>query len=198
MPDCCQTKRRCGAVVKYFAAAALAVTLASPGLAASPFLPLRGQASAPAAAQNLCARYAWACSGRSSANVIRPVKMARIAELNTAINRTVRPLEDAVQYRRSDHWALPTRRGGDCEDVALLKKRELVRLGIDPEQLLIATVLDHRRRAHAVLVYRSARGDLVLDSLTDRIKQWQDTNYTFLRIQDPRDPRRWASVLAGG
>ena len=80
------------------------------------------------------------------------------------------------------------------KDFALLKKRELIRAGIDPSKLLIATVLDRKRNAHAVLVYRSSQGDLVLDNLTNRIKPWSVTRYLFLRMQDPRQPRNWVGV----
>ncbi len=87
---------------------------------------------------------------------------------------------------------------GDCEDYALYKKRELIRLGIPPEQLLIAAVLDKQRRIHAVLVVRTGSQDLVLDNLTSRIVPWNRTGYTFLRLQDPDQPSRWVAVYAGG
>jgi len=76
----------------------------------------------------------------------------------------------------------------------LLKKRDLIKAGIDPRKLLLATVLDTRKNAHAVLVYRSSQGDLVLDNLTNRIKPWSDTRYLFLRMQDPKQPRKWVGV----
>ena len=66
--------------------------------------------------------------------------------------------------------------------------------GIDPRKLLLATVLDNRKNPHAVLVYRSSQGDLVLDNLTNRIKPWNATRYLFLRMQDPKQPRNWVGV----
>jgi predicted transglutaminase-like cysteine proteinase len=114
------------------------------------------------------------------------------------VNRQVRPITDRRQYRRDEHWALPTSRGGDCEDFALLKKRELIALGVPADKLLIATVLDRKRQPHAVLVLSTLQGDYVLDNLTSRIKPWGQTGYSFLRMQDPRAPERWVAVLAGG
>ncbi len=107
-------------------------------------------------------------------------------------------ISDASQYRRDELWALPTRRGGDCEDFALLKKRELIRLGIPAERLLIATVLDRKYRGHAVLVVRTHRGDMVLDNLTNRVMRWERTGYTFMKMQNPARPDTWQAILAGG
>ena len=110
----------------------------------------------------------------------------------------LRAIEDDRQYGVAEHWALPTRTGGDCEDFALLKKRELVSVGIDPSRLLLATVLDRQRNPHAVLVFRSDAGDLVLDNLTNQIRPWRATRYMFLQMQDPDRPTRWVNVFASG
>ena len=52
-------------------------------------------------------------------------------------------------------------------------------------------------RRHGVLVLRTDDGDLVLDNLRDRVLDWRRTGYRFLRMQDPRHPRGWITVLAG-
>lgn len=148
----------------------------------------------PSGARQLCRQYAWACSSKASARMTSQQEMQIIQRINRQVNATTRAVTDQVQYRTSERWALPTSRGGDCEDFALLKKRDLIRAGVDPSKLLIATVLDTKRNAHAVLVYRSASGDLVLDNLTNRIKPWSATRYLFLRMQDPRKPSNWVGV----
>jgi predicted transglutaminase-like cysteine proteinase len=148
----------------------------------------------PAGARQLCRQYSWACSSTASVAMTSQQELQIVKRVNRKINRTTREVTDQSQYRTVERWALPTRRGGDCEDFALLKKRDLIRAGIDPSKLLIATVLDTRRNAHAVLVYRSAAGDLVLDNLTNTIKPWSDTRYLFLRMQDPRQPENWVGV----
>jgi predicted transglutaminase-like cysteine proteinase len=124
--------------------------------------------------------------------------LALASRINRRVNRQVREISDQRQYRRSEHWSLPTARGGDCEDFALLKKRELIRHGVAPGRLLIATALTPRREAHAVLIVRTADGDFVLDNRTSEIKPWLATGYSFLRMQDPAAPERWRMILAGG
>ncbi|WP_371808156.1 transglutaminase-like cysteine peptidase [Ruegeria sp. HKCCD7239] len=148
----------------------------------------------PSGARQLCRQYSWACSSKASLSLSTQQEMQIVHRVNRQVNATTREVTDQSQYRTVERWALPTSRGGDCEDFALLKKRDLIRAGIDPSKLLIATVLDTRRRAHAVLVYRSAGGDLILDNLTNRIKPWSSTRYLFLRMQDPRQPSNWVGV----
>ncbi len=148
----------------------------------------------PSGAQQLCRQYSWACSGQKAASLTSKQEMQIVKKVNLQVNASTRSITDQSQYRQREFWALPTTRGGDCEDFALLKKRNLIKAGIDPSKLLIATVLDRRRNAHAVLVYRSAQGDLVLDNLTNSIKPWKATRYLFLRMQDPKQPRRWVGV----
>lgn len=148
----------------------------------------------PTGARQLCGQYTWACASKSAAVISGPREMDLIRAINRKVNATTREVTDQSQYRTAERWALPTSRGGDCEDFALLKKRDLIRAGVDPTKLLIATVLDRNRQAHAVLVYRSANGDLILDNLTNRIKPWSDTRYLFLRMQDPRQPEKWVGI----
>ncbi len=120
-----------------------------------------------------------------------------VGDINKKINGRVRSVSDQAQYKKREVWALPTRKGGDCEDFALLKKRELIALGIDPSRLLLATVFDRRQGAHAVLVLRTEGGDLILDNLTNKIQPWRATQYTFMRMQNPQKPTTWVAVSAG-
>ena len=147
---------------------------------------------------DVCVRYDWACtrSGRATSTGREVLTIAQT--VNTIINRQTREVTDEVQYNRSEYWALPTARGGDCEDFALAKKQALISKGIAAEKLLIATVLDRRNNPHAVLVLRIDAGDYILDNVTNRILGWQETGYTFLRMQNPDSPSQWLAVLAGG
>ncbi len=148
----------------------------------------------PSGARQLCYQYDWACAKTSSVRMSSHHELQLVKQINRRVNASTREVTDQSQYKRREHWALPTSLGGDCEDFALLKKRDLIKAGIDPSKLLLATVLDTRRNAHAVLVYRSSQGDLVLDNLTNRIKPWSATRYLFLRMQDPNQPRNWIGV----
>lgn len=162
------------------------------------FLASRMTVAAPAGATDLCTTYQWACARADVAVQISAEQLAFADALNRRINREVRSISDQTQYRRPEHWALPTKRGGDCEDFALIKKKKLIQAGVNPQHLLVATVLDRNRNPHAVLVIRTPQGDYVLDNLHDRILQWQSTGYTFLRMQNPANPVEWTAVLAGG
>lgn len=186
----------------------LAMTLAigtkSPALAidaraqVSAIIPIKGAATTPDGASRLCVTYAWACAKSGRILQVGEAEMGVLRAVNSRANRIIRSITDLQQYQMAERWALPSKMGGDCEDYALAKKRDLIRTGFPAEQLLIATLLDRKRQSHAVLVVKTGVQDLVLDNLTDQILPWQKTGYTFLRMQDPRNPRRWVSVMAGG
>lgn len=155
--------------------------------------------SAPNGARGLCARYKWACDRSAKGRITGADAELSIAKkVNRSVNRKVRSVTDKRQYGVIEYWTLPTSGRGDCEDFVLLKKRELIRLGIAPAKLSIATVLDRRRSAHAVLVLKTDKGDFVLDNLNDRVKPWRSTGYSFLRMQDPRTRSGWTAVMRGG
>ncbi|MCB0407356.1 MAG: transglutaminase-like cysteine peptidase [Bdellovibrionales bacterium] len=172
----------------------LILQIAYPAFAKNNFIPLRQEiAPPPPGAIDLCDRYQWACDFSGKLNGNNDFKVAQ--RLNNEINRKYHQVEDSIQYRVKEYWALPTQRGGDCEDFALLKKMTLIRYGFLPENLLITTVLDRQKRSHAVLVLLTQAGDFVLDNRVNKIKAWNQTGYFFLKIQDPQDPTRWRFVL---
>ncbi len=162
------------------------------------FLRVKLSMAAPTGAREICSRYDWACSSSKNNKSLTQSELQIINTVNRRVNRQIREVADQTQYRRADYWTLPNSGGGDCEDFALLKKMELVRVGIAPQRLLLATVLDHNRRSHAVLVLRTDDGDFVLDNLTNRIKPWRKTNYIFLRMQNPDRPRHWVGIVVKG
>lgn len=159
------------------------------------FLQSRMNAPAPSAAQNLCQKYTWACRASGDTRKLTQEDITLVRKVNFKVNRQIREVSDSRQYRKNDYWTLPLSARGDCEDFALLKKQKLVAAGIAPERLLIATVLDHNRRGHAVLILRADSGDYVLDNLTNRIKPWQSTRYLFLRMQNPDAPTKWVGLM---
>ncbi|KUJ86140.1 hypothetical protein AVO45_04020 [Ruegeria marisrubri] len=179
-------------------ASGLFATITPMQASASPFLQPVVNAPPPTGARSLCRQYSWACAASGAKSLTREQELRIVKAVNRRVNRSTRAVSDQAQYRLKEKWSLPTRRGGDCEDFALLKKRDLVKMGLDPSKLLLATVLDTRRNSHAVLVYRSSYGDLVLDNLTDRIKPWKATRYLFLRMQDPSRPENWVGVFRRG
>nr|WP_170330163.1 transglutaminase-like cysteine peptidase [Ruegeria arenilitoris] len=187
-------------VGRLFVVTALATSAFAAGTAAGAsegsFIQAAAASAPPTGARGLCHEYNWACSSKASASMSSQQEMRVVQRINRQVNATTRTVTDMSQYRTAERWALPTSQGGDCEDFALLKKRDLIRAGVDPSKLLIATVLDRQRNAHAVLVYRSTAGDLVLDNLTNQIKPWSATRYLFLRMQNPRKPSGWVGVYS--
>ncbi|MCB2111630.1 MAG: transglutaminase-like cysteine peptidase [Defluviimonas sp.] len=182
----------------------LAALLLSPGAADSAakrsigYLVARKAIAAPSGFANSCGTYPWLCSS-SGRQTLAPESVIGLATaVNRQVNHSVREISDRSQYGREEVWTLPSARGGDCEDFALLKKYTLIRQGVAPETLLLATVISPARGPHAVLVLRTTAGDLVLDNLTDRVRPWRATGYAFLRMQNPAQPGRWNAIFAGG
>ena len=164
----------------------------------NPFLVAQKAITAPSGFSGICRKYGWVCDQTGHSGLSDRAVLSLAKQINRKVNRQVPEIEDLDQYGRAEHWALPTRRGGDCEDLVLLKKKLLVAQGVPSESLLIATVLDKKLRSHAVLVLRTSAGDMVLDNLVDRMLPWQKTGYTFLKLQNPKSLARWDAVLAGG
>jgi predicted transglutaminase-like cysteine proteinase len=194
---CLNEKCRSSLTALTLACVCLLVSLsASPALAlqAHSYLTPARNALPPFGARELCKDYAWACSVSASRKNISNSDFSVINEVNRSVNRSVREVTDLSQFRVTERWNLPTSRGGDCEDFALLKKHELIRRGFPAQLLLIATALDKNRRGHAVLIVRTSDGDVVLDNLTTRVKNWSETGYIFLRMQNPKAPASWVSL----
>ena len=157
-----------------------------------------GDVGAPPGFREACRRYGWLCSNRSSGgrDLGDEATMAMASKVNSRVNRAIRQVDDSVNYGVAEHWVLPTNGTGDCEDLALLKKKELIENGIDPRKLMMAVALDRRGNNHAVLLLRLSTADVVLDSLTGRIVPWNRTGYRFLAKQMPNDKSRWG-IMAG-
>lgn len=162
------------------------------------FLVAQSTSTAPGGFSGVCSRYNWACANTAQAQMSNSALLRLAKVVNNKVNRKTRSIEDKTQFGREEYWTLPTRRGGDCEDFALLKKKTLIEHGVASKNLLIATVLDTRLRSHAVLVVRTAKGDFVLDNLNKRMLPWKKTGYTFLKLQNPKSLSNWDAILAGG
>lgn len=151
---------------------------------------------APPGFVDSCARYRWLCTERAgTAERLAPNAMLDLARrINARVNRTVTPLSDPENFGVAEYWTLPVNGSGDCEDYALEKYRLLLEAGIDGRDLRIAVVLDRNGDNHVVLVLRHPSGDLVLDSLTDRILAWNRTGYRFLAMQYGTETALWEVV----
>jgi predicted transglutaminase-like cysteine proteinase len=96
---------------------------------------------------------------------------ARLAEINRAVNFSIRPLSDWAQYGVDDLWSAPlvtlSAGGGDCEDYAVVKYVALREAGIAAEDLRFLIVYHPRRRTnHAVVAVHLGKEWLLLDNST--------------------------------
>ena len=101
---------------------------------------------------------------------------ARIAEINRAINLTIKSVDDMTQYGVRDLWASPlmtfTSGTGDCEDYAIAKYVALHEIGFRDEDLRLVIVHDRvAKEDHAVTAVRYDNRWQILDNKTLDIRQ---------------------------
>ena len=103
--------------------------------------------------------------------------LARLGEINRAINLAIRPVSDQAQYGVEDHWSSPLATlaagAGDCEDYAIAKLVALRAAGVAAEDLRLVIIRETATGDdHAVVAARSGGHWRMLD------------NRTFLMIED--------------
>jgi len=129
---------------------------------------------------------------------------ARLGEINRAINLTIRPVDDIVQYGQVDFWSSPLvtfyHGAGDCEDYAIAKYEALRMAGIAAEDLRIIVMVDtFRHEGHAVTAARLDVHWLTLDNRrTAMIEDSDLRNYRPLFVIDDSGVNKFtdAPVLA--
>lgn len=154
----------------------------------------------------LCEDYPKECVQKSTG---RSVKLTsdrfRLMEaVNTRVNTSIWPVEDKEHWKGDtrymqpngavDRWDFAEDGSGDCEDFALVKRRELMTKGFPQSALLITVVIDETGDGHAVLTVVADRGDYVLDNKTARILPWRETPYTYVKRQSQADQNRWIGI----
>lgn len=119
-----------------------------------------------------------------------------IHEINSSVNSRIVARTDMEVYGREEVWAYPVD-AGDCEDYVLEKRRELAERGFSLSDLLITVVRKPDGEGHAVLTVRTSEGDFILDNLTDEVKLWTETPYTYLKRQATFNTGRWVTIEDG-
>jgi predicted transglutaminase-like cysteine proteinase len=170
----------------------------NPASASEAFMTTGGLTSQPIGHYEFCKRLPEECNIRSR-NVM-PEKMNHdfwqlIVNVNSNDNQKIKPLTDMEIYGVEEYWAYPDK-VGDCEDYVLLKRRDLMQAGISPANLLITVVRKPDGEGHAVLTVRTDKGDFILDNLVDGVKNWSETDYTYLKRQATNNTGRWVSIEA--
>lgn len=182
-------------------AAIFASVLGMPGIAqATPAMETGAITSQPIGHYEFCLRLPEECSQRPRERRMAELDnqlWATLKTVNVSINATIEAKSDLEIYGVDEYWAYPDQGAGDCEDYALEKRRALNRLGISLANLLITVVRKPDGEGHAVLTVRTDRGDYVLDNLSDEVKRWDDTNYTYLKRQASDHTGRWVTIREG-
>lgn len=111
---------------------------------------------------------------------------ALVGRVNRSVNRSIRPVNDGSR----DIWQANVA-SGDCEEFALTKREQLLKLGLPASALRMAVATTASGEGHAVLVVSTPSGDFVLDNRLDRVVLWHQTDLTFLKIASAEDPRLW-------
>lgn len=186
------------------AATGLAATCLSMALPAHAFLArptlfaaIGAATKAPSGWQQFCAENAEECRpGADQARdvVLTPELLQQLYEINKYVDDRVAWTSDDALYGKAERWTLPLDRG-DCEDIVLLKRKLLAKLGWPQGSLLITTVEEPgpAKGRHAVLTVRSDRGEMILDNQTPEILFWYETKYRYLSRQSATDPNVWVA-----
>ncbi len=121
-------------------------------------------------------------------------RKAELMKVNSTVNSRIAQRSDLSTSGKADTWTLPSKQG-DCEDFAILKKSELIKLGW-PASALLLTVALSGGEGHTVLTVRTSEGDLVLDNLTSAIRDWSRTSYHYLARQAQSDGKTWQRIVS--
>lgn len=127
-------------------------------------------------------------------------RLSQLEAVNRRVNANVIQRTDLQNYGVAEFW---TRAGagpgasGDCEDMAIEKRWELIDQGYPEEDLFYAVAYREDIGLHVVLVAHTERGDLILDSRSPYITSWQRAPYIWIKRQRPGDGMHWALIDAG-
>jgi predicted transglutaminase-like cysteine proteinase len=172
-------------------AAAASINFANPA-----FAQVTGPTSTPVGHSDFCKLHSEECGANPQVVEVTELsdeRWQRLVAINNKVNSSVIPMTDQDFYQVAELWTYPSR-FGDCEDIALEKRRELIVDGWDPSTLLMAVVRETNGNGHAVLMVRTDRGDMVLDNQVGTVKLWADTPYQFLKRQSQANSGEWVGI----
>jgi predicted transglutaminase-like cysteine proteinase len=116
----------------------------------------------PTAAILFCRDYPEHCEYEGLSPTTDASRAGEIAQINRAVNRSMRPAVDLETFGRLDHWNI-NGSAGDCEDYALTKRAKLAEIGIRAD---VAVGVTRSGERHAVAFVRLSDGTvMVLDNL---------------------------------
>ncbi len=118
-----------------------------------------------------------------------------LQRVNIDANSTIEPISNLEHWGTIiDHWDYPVDGKGDCKIYALWKRKLLLDMGFPRQALLMTIVRDLEGHGHAILTVKTDHGDFILDNLTDEIRAWDQTGYTYFKRQAQEDPNVWLDL----
>lgn len=158
-------------------------------------MPVMGATSQPVGHYEFCQRYGDQCAPNEVQGVISLSRSAwnEIVKVNNAVNVGIFPRTDEEMHGVPELWSYPTIEG-DCEDYVLLKQYMLERAGYPRSALLITVLRQRNGEGHAVLTVRTDKGDFILDNLEDKIVDWKETDYKYLKRQSEKNSGKWLGI----
>jgi predicted transglutaminase-like cysteine proteinase len=152
-----------------------------------------GTMTMPYSWRQFCLDYAPECEVAP----MRPLVLELTSHTHTLLQTVNWVVNHHIQYRSDlEHWGVIDRwnyaedRSGDCEDFALVKRRELLAHGV-PRSALLLTLVWTINGAHMVLTVKTDHGDLILDQQTDLVVRWWERPYLYESRQSREDPNIW-------
>jgi predicted transglutaminase-like cysteine proteinase len=154
----------------------------------------KGYAFPPPASRSFCARQARLCStsGQVKQVTLTPARKTELEAVNSSVNSRIKERSDLATAGVADDWRLPTTEG-DCEDIAILKKSELLKRGW-PASALLLTVVTLGGEGHTVLTVRTDKGDLILDNRSSGVRNWSSTSYHYFARQSQSANGKWVQI----
>jgi len=191
-------------IVAAFAATLFGAAFASFGEASETSLPrasyaaVGGPTSVPYGWVDFCGRRPEECDlGKLQPLDIRMTRAtwSALNRINRRVNAAIEPMTNLAHWGTMlDHWDYPVDGKGDCKVYALYKRKLLVQAGFPRQALLMTIVKDLEGEGHAILTVKTDRGEFILDNLTDDIRPWNATGYTYLKRQAQYDPNVWLNL----
>lgn len=159
-------------------------------------MPMGQLTEAPLGFRDMCARDQQACAPAAAPRVATPLTEDASLRLLKRVNRRVNHRIVWQPDYGDDHWTRPdpVRPHGDCEDFAIEKRDELLAAGFPAEDLYFAVGYLPRMGLHAVLVARTSKGDMLLDSLNERLVPWNKSPYIWVLRQVVATSPQWSTV----
>ncbi|MEO5806771.1 transglutaminase-like cysteine peptidase [Devosia sp.] len=185
----------CGVLIALFAVATPALALDTNNIA---FVQTASKpTSIPVGAAEFCKSHATECL--PNAHVVElmeltPARWTQLLTINANTNSAIVPVTDQDLYHVAEFWTYPNGYG-DCEDIALAKRRDLINAGWPASTLLMTVVRQTNGDGHAVLLVRTDRGDLVLDNQEGAINVWNATPYQYIKRQSQANPGQWVDMF---